>query len=96
MSEGRIAKELNISRTPVRVAVNRLEMEGFLDVEPLRGSFIFNPDGSELAKLWGPHVAVKAKALTVAIKERPDKLHSELPKCTERMTSARALTDVNK
>lgn len=96
LSEARIAKELNVSRTPVREAINRLEMEGLLEVEPQRGSFIFNLDASELAKLCDARVALETKALTVAIKECSDKLHSVLTKCTERMTSARAAEDVNK
>ena len=96
LSEARIAKELDVSRTPVREAINRLEIEGLLEVEPQRGSFIFNLDGSELAKLCDARVALETKALTVAIKERPDRLHSELTKCTDRMTSARAVDDVNK
>ena len=96
LSEARIAKELNVSRTPVREAINRLEIEGLLDVEPQRGSFIFSLDGSELAKLCDARVALETKALTVAIRERPDRLHRELTKCTKRMTSARAADDVNK
>ena len=96
VSEARIAKELDVSRTPVREAINRLEMEGLLKVEPQRGSFIFDLDGGELAKLCDARVALETKALTVASKECPDKLYSELTKCTDRMTSARAVDDVNR
>lgn len=96
LSEARIAKDLDVSRTPVREAINRLEMEGLLVVEPQRGSFIFNLDADELAKLCDARVALETTALTVAIKERSEKLHSVLTKCTARMTAARAADDVSK
>ena len=47
LSEARIAKELDVSRTPVREAINRLEMEGLLVIEPQRGSFVFNLETDE-------------------------------------------------
>lgn len=95
LSEARIAKELDVSRTPVREAVNRLEMEGLLIVEPQRGSFVFNLDSEELAKLCDVRVALETKALAVAIEEHAGKLHELLTECTDRMTSARAAEDVN-
>ena len=51
LSEARVAKELDVSRTPVREAINRLEMEGMLVVEPQRGTYVFNLEADELAKL---------------------------------------------
>jgi DNA-binding GntR family transcriptional regulator len=51
LSEARIASEMQVSRTPVREAINRLEMEGLLIVEPQRGSFVFSLEPTELAKL---------------------------------------------
>lgn len=93
LSESRIAKELDVSRTPVREAINRLEMEGLLVVEPQRGSFIFNLDSDELAKLCDARVCLEEAALTSAFACQPAKLHGELEACTVRMTAARKASD---
>ena len=95
LSEGRIAKELEVSRTPVREAINRLEIEGLLVVEPQRGSFIFNLDANELAKLCDARVALETTALVTAINERADQLHKVLKDCTDRMATARSNDDTN-
>ncbi|SLN40169.1 GntR family transcriptional regulator [Ruegeria meonggei] len=93
LSEARIAKDLNVSRTPVREAINRLEMEGLLVVEPQRGSFVFSLESSELAKLCDARVCLESTALSQAIKEQPRELHEALKSCTERMTAAREAED---
>ena len=93
LSEARIAKDLEVSRTPVREAINRLEMEGLLVVEPQRGSFVFNLEPDELAKLCDARVCLESTALTQAILERPRELHKALSECVERMTAARNAGD---
>jgi DNA-binding GntR family transcriptional regulator len=40
LDQDRIAEELEVSRTPVREAVRRLESEGFVEVRPHHGAFI--------------------------------------------------------
>lgn len=40
LDQDRIAEEFEVSRTPVREAIRRLEAEGFLEVLPHRGAFI--------------------------------------------------------
>lgn len=93
LSEIRISKELEVSRTPVREAVNRLEMEGLLSVEPMRGTFVFSLEPSELAKLCDARVCLETAALKEAIRLNPDALHDVLVKCVEDMTRAREQKD---
>lgn len=95
LSEARIAKELQVSRTPVREAINRLEMEGLLIVEPQRGSFVFNLKPAELAKLCDARVCLETTALAEAIKANPDRLHASLADCVAKMEVARKKDDVN-
>ena len=40
LSEASLAKKLGVSRTPVREALHRLEMEGLVDTVPRRGTFV--------------------------------------------------------
>ncbi len=93
LSEARIAKNLEVSRTPVREAINRLEMEGLLVVEPQRGSFVFNLEPEELAKLCDARVCLETTALTLAMQANPQALHAALEKCVDRMTAAREAAD---
>lgn len=78
LSEARIAKDLDVSRTPVREAINRLEMEGLLTVEPQRGSSVFLLEPKELAKLCDARVCLETTALATAIRENPDDLYRTL------------------
>ncbi len=93
LSEARIAKNLEVSRTPVREAINRLEMEGLLVVEPQRGSFVFNLEPEELAKLCDARVCLETTALTSAMQTNPEALHAALDQCVDRMTAAREDAD---
>jgi len=93
LSEARIAKDLSVSRTPVREAINRLEMEGLLVVEPQRGSFVFSLEPEELAKLCDARVCLETAALEHAIRRQPDKLHKVLSQSTAAMADARNRQD---
>ena len=89
LSEARIASDLNVSRTPVREAINRLEMEGLLTVEPQRGTFVFSLEPSELAQLCDARVCLETAALTQAIQNNAEKLRAALSDCCAAMTEAR-------
>ena len=93
LSEARLAKDLGVSRTPVREAINRLEMEGLLVVEPQRGSFVFNLEPDELAKLCDARVCLETTALTQAMHINPRKLHDALSISVSKMKAARDAGD---
>jgi len=95
LSEARIAAELQVSRTPVREALNRLSMEGLVLVEPQRGTFVFNLPTEKLAKLCDARVALETAALRSAIEARPADLIEGLKTITARMTAARQGGDVS-
>ena len=44
LSEVAVAKRLGVSRTPVREAFARLELEGLVYTIPQKGTFVFFPD----------------------------------------------------
>lgn len=94
LSEARIAAQLEVSRTPVREAVNRLEMEGLLVVEPQRGSFVFSLEPKELVKLCDARLCLESAALTAAIASNADRLAQRLSACVDAMTRAREADDV--
>jgi DNA-binding GntR family transcriptional regulator len=47
-----IAEEFDVSRTPVREAIRRLEMEGFLEISPHRGAFISQVSSQDIHNVY--------------------------------------------
>jgi len=95
LSEVRVAADLGVSRTPVREAMNRLEMEGLLNVEPQRGTFVFCLAPEEIAKLCDARVCLETTALRAAISSNPEQLQKKLHDCVSKMTLAREKGDVS-
>lgn len=94
LSEARIASKLKVSRTPVREAINRLEIEGLLSVEAQRGAYVFSLEPEELAKLCDARLCLETAALRSAIKYNSVCLVGRLGDCTQLMTASRARDDV--
>lgn len=94
LSEARIAQDLSVSRTPVREAINRLEMEGLLTVEPQRGTFVFSLEPAELAKLCDARLSLESAALGYAMQADRAALAERLSACVDEMSKARAAEDV--
>lgn len=93
LSEARIAKLLEVSRTPVREAINRLEIEGLLTVEPQRGTFVFAVGPEELSQLCDARLCLEITALTEAIRSAPEALEAALAEVTAAMAAAREAND---
>ena len=45
LNEAQLASDLNLSRTPVREAISRLEMDGFIKIIPKKGIYVTNQIG---------------------------------------------------
>ena len=44
-----IEKQMNVSRTPLKDALNRLAVEGLVEIKPSRGTFVSDPSPAEIA-----------------------------------------------
>ncbi|MEL7528758.1 MAG: GntR family transcriptional regulator [Pseudomonadota bacterium] len=93
LSETRIAKELGVSRTPVREAFARLELEGLVHTEPQRGTFVFTLDRCALVDICDVRVCLETTALRKAMERDPDGLVKSLADITKKMTKARKKAD---
>ena len=93
LSEARFAKDLGVSRTPVREAFNRLEMEGLVKTEPQRGTYVFTLSKEELAKLCDARVCLEIAALKFAFASNATQLEEKLGNCIATMESCRASGD---
>lgn len=66
LSEGQLARELGMSRTPVREALKRLGVEGLVEIFPRRGTFISVPSVSELREIFEIRQALEGMAARLA------------------------------
>lgn len=58
-----IAEELEVSRTPVREAINQLVAEGFVENRPRKGIFAAEISREELAKMLDVRIALESLAI---------------------------------
>ncbi len=67
LDERKLAQSLNISRTPLRDAINRLVSEGFLRVEPRKGVFVNRVSRKELIEILYVRAALEGLAAKMAV-----------------------------
>ncbi|MGN6768742.1 MAG: GntR family transcriptional regulator [Rhizobiaceae bacterium] len=72
VNESTLAKELNVSRTPLREALNRLSTEGFLEVRPGKGFFRRMLDPVEIFELFQLRCAIECAGIRLAISKAQD------------------------
>jgi DNA-binding GntR family transcriptional regulator len=66
INEVDLAKQLNVSRTPLREALNRLVTEGFLTTQLNKGFFARRLDPNEVFNLYEFRSAVESAAVSIA------------------------------
>uniref|UniRef100_UPI0039F07D00 GntR family transcriptional regulator n=1 Tax=Bordetella sputigena TaxID=1416810 RepID=UPI0039F07D00 len=72
LNEGELARELNVSRTPLREALHRLTTEGFLRSVPGKGFFFRNLDPKELFDLYELRASLEVAAAQLAVERASD------------------------
>jgi DNA-binding GntR family transcriptional regulator len=73
VTEQQIADLFGISRTPIRQALQKLEIEGFLTVKPKQGCFIRELDVVELTEFYDARIAIEQLIVSYAVSSMPDK-----------------------
>jgi DNA-binding GntR family transcriptional regulator len=85
LSDDALAKELGVSRSPVREALLQLSGEGLVEQRPRQGAFVRVPDQKELAELFEARLALEGAAAGWAAQRRSDHDLEKLFQLTERM-----------
>lgn len=85
LKEAEIARELGISRTPVREAMLVLQAEGLLDLAPSRGATVRPYDLDELRLLYDLRVLLEGYAARYAASQITPEQLTELEESCERM-----------
>jgi DNA-binding GntR family transcriptional regulator len=68
IDERSLAKQLGVSRTPLREAINRLVVEGFLKVVPRKGVFVVKKSKKEIVEILLVRAALEGLAARQAAK----------------------------
>jgi DNA-binding GntR family transcriptional regulator len=66
LTEDTLAARLGISKSPVRVALNRLESEGLVSIEPRRGAYVRRFTLQEACDLYGLREVLEVHAVGLA------------------------------
>ncbi len=67
LSEISVANEMGISKTPVREAIRRLEVEGLLEQVPRIGTIVRTPTRRQIVELYEYREALETHAILLAI-----------------------------
>jgi DNA-binding GntR family transcriptional regulator len=78
LNEGAIARDLGVSRTPVREALSKLVAAGFLDHEPGQGFFRRKLDPKEIFDLYELRQHIEVGAVRLAIQRATPEALAEL------------------
>ena len=78
LAERGLAEELGMSKTPVRAAVGRLEMEGFLAVSPQQGIVVREPSFREITDHFDVRIALEAFVAQQLAGRLPEGLQASL------------------
>ena len=78
ISQNTLARELNVSRTPIIKALHKLETEGLVDYIPNSGFFLHTNSLKEMAELFEIRQAIEMISAANAAKYAPDEVVQEL------------------
>ena len=73
IDERGLAEQLGVSRTPLREAINRLVLEGFLKVAPRKGIFVVKKSKKEIVEILLVRAALEGLAARLATQYVTDK-----------------------
>ncbi len=94
LSEITLAAELGVSKTPVREAFLQLKNEGLVDIQPQRGTFVFQMSSDQIRQLTVLRELLEAEALRIAMRVNHKQLADMLNGVVARMADAVAADQV--
>ncbi|MDY0394983.1 GntR family transcriptional regulator [Virgibacillus halophilus] len=66
--ENEISTMLQVSRTPIRSAINLLAEEGLVDIKPNKGAFVTNPTREEIVQAYDLRKRLEIMAASMAVR----------------------------
>lgn len=71
LNEAQLASELELSRTPIREAISRLETDGFIKVMPKKGIYVSDIQLSDVLQIFQTRFEIEPVALRMAAPHLP-------------------------
>jgi DNA-binding GntR family transcriptional regulator len=96
VNEAEIARQMQISRAPVREAIRQLERDGLLMGVPRRGTVVASLCSSEIEELFTLRADLEARAVVRAVGRLSADDLSSLERLAEAMASAAAEADLRR
>lgn len=88
LSEETLAGAFDVSRTPIREALNLLQMEGLVTIVPKSGTYIFTPTLEDIGALCDFRAGLELQALDLALDTAPHELSADLRGIADGMSEA--------
>jgi DNA-binding GntR family transcriptional regulator len=85
LSETALAAKLGVSKTPIREAFLRLKTEGLVDIQPQRGTFVFDMTAQEVRELTELREVLEIAAARFAIRRCAKELADALEEAVAAM-----------
>jgi DNA-binding GntR family transcriptional regulator len=92
MVETDLARQLGVSRQPIREALHRMEAEGWVDLRPSQGAFVHVPTDSEVDELLDVRALLEAETARLAARTAS---RSQLARLKEICREGRAAADAD-
>jgi len=93
LSEATLAAQLGISKTPVREALLRLRVDGLIEIQPQRGTFVFSLTSRQVEEICAFREVVEVSAVKLAMEARRPGLVKALQANVREMALARKTAD---
>jgi len=88
LGEAQLAGRLNVSRGPVREALQRLIQEGLLETRRNRGVFVASLDGDDVADVYLARRAIEREAVAILARRADETAFDSLDESVDDMSSA--------
>lgn len=92
--EVNLAKQLGMSRTPVRSAIKRLVAEGLVNAIPNRGGFVISPSKCEIRETFQVRAQLEVMATRLTIERITDAQIADLEKMLSKETQVLCASDL--
>jgi len=96
LSEADLAARLGVSRTPIRVALARLQDEGWVRIYPKRGALVRGLSAEEATDLADARVVLESSGIALATTEARARLAEELAPVLAEQRAAFAAGDIGR
>lgn len=91
--EESLASSFGVSRTPVREALNQLQLAGLVVIRPQRGSYVFEPSEADIAAICEFRCLLEPRAAELAYRNAREATAAALQAAINEMEEARSARD---